>query len=299
MITIHDTSGPEFDFDRSDIEERYNRTPFGFTHELHRLDLFSPDSLRALADAASTRDHFVASSAPKPETDFYAVDHGKFTPSRALADLDRGRHRILIKRPETFDARFRRLLDATFARIVSYRPELRDAKLTRLEGTVLVSSADAITPFHFDPEVSFFFHIEGEKIYHLYPPDCVAETELERFYKKNIVNIGQLDLGSRDRSREHVFPLVGGKGLHQPHNAPHWVETRGSRSVSYVVAFETEKMHELAMTRAFNHYVRKTGLSPERPGTNARADAMKARAMDLALPLRRKARETLRAVTRR
>jgi hypothetical protein len=292
MITFN--APPRIDIDPNDIRDAYDRVPFGFSHELHRLDVFALDSLSALAQDASTRDHFVASSAPRPDTDFYAVEHSRFTPSTALADLERGRHRILIKKPEEFDDRFRRLLDATYAQVAELRPDLRDAKLVRLESTVLISSAHAVTPFHFDPETTFFFHIEGEKIYHLYPPDCVAEPELERFYKKNIVNIGQLDLGLRDPAREHVFPLTGGKGLHQPHNAPHWVETGEGRSVSYVISFVTEEMHALAMTRAFNHYLRKIGRTPDKPGTHAQTDAMKSQAMKFALPLRRRVRETIR-----
>jgi hypothetical protein len=292
MLTFNEP--PHIDIDPNDMQDAYDRVPFGFSHELHRLDVFAPDSLRALAAEAGNHDHFVASSAPKADTDFYAVEHGRFTPATALADLESGRHRILIKRPEAFDVRFRRLLEATYAQVAERRPALRDAKLFRIESTVLISSAEAITPFHFDPESTFFFQIEGDKIYHLYTPDCVTEPELERFYKKNVVNIGQLDLGLRAAAREYVFPLVGGKGLHQPHHAPHWVETRGTRSVSYVISFETQAARSLGLTRAFNHYLRKTGRNPQAPGTDAQADARKAQAMNVALPLRRRVRETIR-----
>jgi hypothetical protein len=287
------------DIDPSDLETSFNRIPFGFSHDLHRLDLFSPESLRALATASAEHDYFVAGSAPRADTDFYTVEHGQRDPAAALDDLTNERYRILIKRPETFDARFRALLDATIESIVSRRSDLRNAHLARLESAVLISSPHSITPFHFDPETSFFFQIEGDKNYHLFPPDCVFEPELERFYKKGIINIGQLDLGARDPRREHTFALKAGKGLHQPYNAPHWVETVGTRSVSYVIAFETEEMHASGRTRAFNHYLRKTGLRPKPIGVDPRSDALKARVMQIALPLRRRARGAIRKVTGR
>jgi hypothetical protein len=61
-----------------------------------------------------------------------------------------------------------------------------------------------------------------------------------------------------------------------------------------VISFETQAARSLGLTRAFNHYLRKTGRNPQAPGTDAQADARKAQAMNVALPLRRRVRETIR-----
>ncbi len=160
-----------------------------------------------------------------------------------------------------------------------------------------MSSAAAITPFHFDPEVNFFAQIEGEKIYHVYAPDVVPEPELEHFYVRNLINIGEVRLNERDRSAEHVFPLVPGRGLHQPQNSPHWVETKAARSISYSMVFETPSTRAHCRTRSFNYYLRRAGMRPAPVGRRPVLDDAKARAMTALLPIRRGVGSTLRALS--
>jgi hypothetical protein len=281
------------DADRATLRQSFNRVPFGFAHNIHELDLFQFDSLHALAGNYQ-QDHFVASGAPTPGAQFYSVEYGVHTPQQAMENLDNGHHRVLMKRPENYDSRFRDLLNRLFEQVVDLRGGLGGQRVVRLESSVLVSSAASITPFHFDPEISFFFQVGGEKIYHLYTPSSVAETELEEFYRMGVVNIGQLDFEKRDPAAEHVFTLTPGLGMHQPENCPHWVETCSSRSISYVFSFETEATRSLGRTRAFNHYMRKVGLKPGRPGTSPALDALKSKTMQVAIPVRRGVGTTLR-----
>lgn len=271
----------------TDVGSSFNRTPFGYEHNLSGLDLFDFGALCRLASKYD-RDYFVATGASSPGANFYPVRHGVHTPYEALQRLDSGDQRILLKRPENYDARYGELMRVLFGQALQVREGLGKARLIRLDSSILISSAAAITPFHFDPEVSFFFQIEGEKIYHLYTPKVLSEEELERFYRMGIVNIGQVDFEGRDPAEEHVFRLGPGKGLHQPQNSPHWVETQGSRSISFVFSFETDMSRELGRTRAFNYYMRKTGLTPSRPGTRRAADAVKAQMMQIAIPLRKR-----------
>jgi hypothetical protein len=272
---------------REDVRSSFNRIPFGYEHNLSGLDLFDFEALCTLARKYD-HDHFVATSAPSPGTNFYSVRYGLHTPYEALQRLDSGGQRILLKRPENHDARYGELMRLLFGQALQMCGGLGKARLVRLDSSILISSAAAVTPFHFDPEVSFFFQIEGEKIYHLYTPTVLSEEELERFYKMGIVNIGQAGLDGRDPAAEHVFRLGPGKGMHQPQNSPHWVETQGSRSISFVFSFETDLSRDLGRTRAFNYYMRKTGLTPSRPGARPAADAVKARMMQVAIPLRKR-----------
>jgi hypothetical protein len=164
----------------------------------------------------------------------------------------------------------------------------------RLESAILISSAATITPFHFDPEIGFFSQIEGEKTYHVYSPTVVTEAELEPFYLWGEVSIAQVNLATRDRSREYVFALEPGKGLHQPQNAPHWVETSKSRSVSFTFVFETDATRARGRVRAFNHYLRKFWLKPSSPGSSPTLDDFKAGTMKWVIPIRKGAGRVLR-----
>jgi hypothetical protein len=276
----------------------FDRVPFGFDHDLSSLPLLGFDSIRALARAYE-REYFVASGDNSPATEFYSAGLGGRSPLEALETLGDSNQRVLLKRPELYDDRFADLLRSLFEEIVDARGGLRGERVVRLMSSILISSSAAVTPFHFDPEITFFFQIEGEKAYHLYEPSVLTEPELERFYSMGIVNIGQVELAGRDPRAEHVFNLRAGKGLHQPQNCPHWVGVGASRSISYAVSFETDAMRARGRTRACNHYLRGLGLSPTPPGERPALDARKSAAMQAFIPLRKRLRNTLGGVLRR
>ncbi|HLH97102.1 MAG TPA: hypothetical protein VKW08_18480 [Xanthobacteraceae bacterium] len=271
-------------FDRS-----FGREPFGFTHDLSNLELFDFDSLRALAAKypSTERDVYAFRGAPAPGSDLAIVSSLPYSPLETLRRLDEGDCRLLLMRPEKYDQRFRILLDELFQQVIRLAGGLgRDAVL-RLEATILVSSGATITPFHFDPETAFFCHISGEKEYHVYSPTAMSEADLEPFYSRAKVTSGHVPLNGRDPGKEHVFNLTAGRGHHQPQNAPHWVKTGKSPSVSYSFVFETTSTRLLSKVRGCNHYLRKLGLEPTPPGAHTRSDAIKAAIMDAAIPLRK------------
>jgi len=284
---------PSLTVDADEFRRSFDREPFGFTHNLSGLDLFEMDYLKALVKKYQGEDYFVAGGAPTPGSKFYSVAHNQCSPSEALERLDSGSYRVLLKRPEKYDPRFRALLDKLFEQVVDLRGGLGGQRVVRKEASILISSAATTTPFHFDPEINFFSQIEGEKIYHVYSPSSLTEAELERFYIRGAVNIGQVELAGRDPAYEHVFSLGPGKGLHQPQNAPHWVETRGSRSISFPFVFETDATRAVGRIRAFNFCLRKLGLNPAHPGTRPALEAVKAGTMDVVIPTGKKVRNTL------
>ncbi len=278
------------------FSDAYDREPFGYSHTLAQLALFRFESLAGLARIYDRHpeDYFVAASAPSPASEFYSVGHGAHCASAAMSRLAVLPLRILLKRPETHDPRFRDLLEKLFRQVVELRPGLEAQRLVRLESAIFISSAAATTPFHFDPEIAFFSQIEGEKDYHVYEPRDVGEEELERRYVCDTVDIGQVKLDGRNPAREHVFKLGPGDGLHQPQNAPHWVVTGSARSISYTFVFETEAARALARTRCGNFYLRKIGFRPARPGLHPARDRVKAATMRGLLPVRKGLRHLLR-----
>lgn len=278
-------------FDAGSLENDFDVRPFGFSHDLHTLDLFSVANLCRLAErmSATDPDWFVAGSARKPGQDFYSVDSRYLRPHEAIARLDQGTHRVLLKRAENHDSAFRDLLDQLFNQVIAARGGLRGAKVVRRETGIFISSGAAITPFHYDPEINFFTQIEGEKEYHVYAPEAVREDELERFFIHGQVDIAQIPLEGRDPAHEHIFKLVAGRGHHQPQNSPHWVKTGASRSISFAMVWETDETRAAGRTRACNHYLRKLGMQPSAPGRSPGSDAAKAGAMRVLTPMRQAA----------
>jgi len=261
--------------------------PVGFTHNLMELDIFDIGYLADLSDLYHPNDYFVTSGAAAPGVPFYSTGRLTDRPRDAMSKLSEEPTRVLLKRPEKYDPNFRALLCKIHSYLAGIEkgPPIND--LVRLEGAVLISSAATITPFHFDPEFGFFCQIEGDKIYHVYSPVAVREQDLERFFVRGVVDIGGLDLENCDSRHEHVFALRPGDGFYQPHNAPHWVETSNSRSISYTCVFQTRDAAALGRVRAFNHYARKLGWTPGTPGLNPGRDAAKASLMQAVTPVRR------------
>src|ERR1700730_15408605 len=201
----------------------------------------------------------VASSASAPDQKFRAVKATDLNPAQAIDRLKTESVRILLKRPQDYDSRFQELLDGLTEQVVSLSGGLKTDRIVRLVSSIFLPSAKTLTPFHFDPSAVFFFQIAGEKIYHVYPPRALTEPEMEQFYFRGLVDIAQVDLNRRDPKLEHVFNLSAGKGLHQPQNAPHWVETNADISISYSFFFETLSARNINRTRGFNYYARKIG----------------------------------------
>lgn len=276
--------------DQAVYKTSFNNTPFGFKHCLHQLPMFQPAALAELAKkyGENPADYYVSSSAPTPGTRFFDVKSKTLKPDEALAQLATGPTRVLLKRPENYDAGFRELLDKLFEKVIELRGGLNGEKVARLESAIFVSSASSTTPFHFDPEINHFFQIEGDKHYHVYRPSAVREDELEDFYVQGIVEIGQVDLATRDKSLEHVFDLVPGSGFHQPQDAPHWVQTGAERSVSYAFVYETDASRARGRIFAANHYLRKLGVNPQPPGADPGTDNAKSSLMKVVVPVRRR-----------
>ena len=266
---------------------------------MHRLALFENETLRSLCEryAAHPEDYFVSHSASTAGAVFYSVPKTPLKPHEAFDQLTAGSYKILLKRLERHHDGFRDLLNTLFAQMKEQLQRNRfpdDA--VRLESSIFISAPQATTPFHFDPEVNFFSQIEGEKVYHLYEPSVLSEDEVEPLYVRATTDIGQVDLARRDPSAEHVFRLQPGTGLHQPQDAPHWVETVGSRSVSYTFVFETREGRMRSRVRSFNAYLRRLHLDPARPGDRPAVDTIKAATMAAAIPVRRQIGKAVRSV---
>lgn len=281
---------PKLHIDAQRFTECFDREPFSFKHNLATLGLFTPAALNELAAryAGHARDYFVSTGAPQPGTRFTAVRHGQYGIAEAIRRIDAAPVRILFKRPENYSPLFRHLFEELFAQVILLRGGLRGEQVVRREAGLFVTSAHCITPVHYDPEIAFFMQVEGAKTYHIYPPASLSEAELERFYRRGIVSIAEVDLGRRDPRHECVFQLGPSDGLHQPQNSPHWVETGAQRSISYSFVFETDVTRARGRTRACNYFLRRTGFSPAAPGRNPARDAAKERAARLFFQLRRR-----------
>src|SRR5258708_20466418 len=101
------------------VDQSFNREPFGFDHNLSKLDIFELGSLGKLAEKyhGHEQDYFLASSAAAPDEKFRAVKPVILDLSEAFRPLSQQSIRILLKRPENHDPKFRKLLDGLIDQI--------------------------------------------------------------------------------------------------------------------------------------------------------------------------------------
>ncbi len=163
------------------------------------------------------------------------------------------------------DATYRDLLTCALDELVPLVAPRTGAMLKR-EGFIFVSSPNAITPFHFDPEHNILMQIRGTKTMTVFPADdeaIVASVEHERFHMGGHRNTPwREDFAAKGAA----FDLAPGDAIYVPVKAPHWVKNGPATSISLSVTWRSEWSYAEADARGINHVLRRWGLSPRPPG---------------------------------
>jgi Cupin-like domain len=143
--------------------------------------------------------------------------------------------------------------------------EARTGRLLKPQAFIFVSSPNAVTPYHFDPEHNILLQLRGNKVMTVFPtgaprfaPDQVHET-----YHLG----GKRELKWDDRfAREGMaFPLAPGEALYVPVMAPHFVRNGPEVSVSLSITWRSDWSFAEADARAFNGLLRQWGFTPKPP----------------------------------
>ncbi len=182
------------------------------------------------------------------------------------------------------DPLYRDLLHATLAEL---EPIVRPVtgRMLKMEAFVFISSPDAVTPFHFDPEHNILLQVRGCKTMTVFPAadEALAGGEAHEAFHAG----GHRNLAWRDEfaSRGEPFALAPGKALYVPVKAPHWVRNGPDVSVSFSITWRSEWSYREEYARRMNAVLRKAGLDPAAPGRFPRQNRLKSlgyRAIDKA-----------------
>ena len=162
------------------------------------------------------------------------------------------------------DPLYRALLAEALAEL---EPLVRPATGTMLkqEAFVFISSPDAVTPFHFDPEHNILLQVRGRKTITIFPAgdEGLASDEAHEAFH----NGGHRNLAWRDEfaGRGEPFELVPGAAVYVPVKAPHWVRNGPEVSVSLSITWRSEWSYREEYARRMNAVLRKAGLRPSSP----------------------------------
>jgi hypothetical protein len=148
------------------------------------------------------------------------------------------------------------------------RPEIEAATGAMLtpQGFIFVSSPNAVTPYHFDPEHNILLQIQGSKVMTQFPAGdtrFVPDTAHETYHSG-----GPRELQWHDSFLPHgtAFPLAPGEALFVPVMAPHFVQNGPAPSVSLSITWRSEWSYRKSDARIFNAILRARGFSPRAPG---------------------------------
>lgn len=154
------------------------------------------------------------------------------------------------------------------------------------QGFVFVSAHRSITPTHYDAEQNFLLQIRGSKAITIggWPDSASQQREMELKQRGGHRYLPFLP------NEPQTFHLEPGDGVYVPPNCPHYVEVFDDPSISLSVTFRTNRSDTFDNAVFLNARLRRLGLSPSPPGTNARVDQMKSlttRALQRAMQWRR------------
>jgi hypothetical protein len=162
------------------------------------------------------------------------------------------------------DAEYGELLDWTLDELMPVVGAVTGEMLKR-EGFIFISSPNAVTPFHFDPEHNILMQLRGSKSMTIFPADneeVVAGVEHERFHIGGHRNLPWRDhIAALGRTAE----LSAGDAVYVPVKAPHWVQNGPGVSISLSITWRSEWSYMEADARGMNSVLRGLGLTATAP----------------------------------
>ncbi len=142
----------------------------------------------------------------------------------------------------------------------------KTGRMMKTQGFVFVSSPDAVTPYHFDPEHNILMQLVGDKAMTVFPAgnaECAPDRVHEAYHTG-----GGRELRWNDDLARHgmTFRLAPGEAIYVPVMAPHYVKNGPAPSISLSITWRSEWSFAEADARAFNGWLRKFGVDPRAPG---------------------------------
>ena len=182
------------------------------------------------------------------------------TIGETIRTIDSAQSWAVLKNVEQHAA-YKALLDELLGEL---EPAIRQATgdLLRPQAYIFISSPDAVTPFHFDPEHNILLQLRGTKTMVTFPPGDPAfapDAEHERYHRGGHRNLAWEDEMQAGGTAHLLNP---GSAVYVPVMAPHFVRNGPQTSISLSITWRSRWSMDEANARAFNGWLRERGLSP-------------------------------------
>ncbi|MFM2409595.1 MAG: hypothetical protein RL481_423 [Pseudomonadota bacterium] len=249
---------------RAQFAAQYPETPHKLTHQLRDHPLLTLDALASLGERLPEASvEYNKGDLPTGVDPASNIANG-LSIGDTIRHVDSCRSWAVLKNIEQ-DDEYRALLLALLGEL---KPliEARTGAMLKPQGFVFVSSPDAVTPYHFDPEHNILLQLRGQKVMTQFPAGNAhyAPDETHEGYHtgghRNLVWRDELAAGGT------AWPLAPGEALFVPVMAPHHVKNGPEPSISLSITWRSDWSFAEADARAFNSVLRKVGMRPSAPG---------------------------------
>ena len=248
---------------RANFAASYPEGPHKLRHNLSAHPLLELDALAELGEALPARSvEYNRGDVPigvdgKPEGTGLAI-------GETIRGIEQTNSWAVLKNIEQHPA-----YAALLAELLGELEELivrKTGRMMKTQGFIFVSSPDAVTPYHFDPEHNILLQLTGQKAMTVFPagnPVCAPDSVHETYHTG-----GARELAWHDGLACHgqTFQLIEGEAIYVPVMAPHHVRNGPVPSISLSITWRSEWSFAEADARAFNSLLRQWGLAPRPPG---------------------------------
>ena len=245
---------------REQFARLYPEQPGMLSHGLaadSRLELAALADLAEALPAASVE--YNAGNLPtgiRPQD----VPANGLTIAETIRTIDSAQSWAVLKNVEQHPAYASLLKDLLDELAPTIKPTTGD--LLRPQAYIFISSPDAVTPFHFDPEHNILLQLRGTKTMVTFPPGDPAfapDAEHERYHRGGHRN---LDWDEQFQAGGTAQVLEPGSAVYVPVMAPHFVRNGPATSISLSITWRSRWSMDEANARALNGWLREHGLSP-------------------------------------
>lgn len=248
---------------RTAFADSYPETPVKLRHTLYRHPLLELDALADLAERLPTncveynRGDLPIGIGSKPGTTGLSI-------AETIRQVAISNSWAVLKNVEkiaSYDALLTDLLGEIQDEI-----ETKTGEMLTPQCFVFISSPNAVTPYHFDPEHNILLQVTGSKVLTQFPAGDprFADDAVHESYHAGGPRELKWDEAFMDEAR--AFTLGAGDAVYVPVMAPHFVKNGPDSSISLSITWRSDWSYAESEARGLNHLLRKRGLSPNAPG---------------------------------
>jgi hypothetical protein len=240
----------------------WGHQPLKLSHELHKSPLFSRDALAELIQRYPREHYSLIQTGPKGGKRVWREGEiGSFDGEQVMRAIAGGQLWLMLRDVGTIDAAYYAMIERMLRQVGAHVPGFE----TRThQESLLISSPDAVVPYHADLPGQALIQLVGRKRVYVYPsaPPFITPQQLEDIAIFNY----ELDLPYEPWFDDHakVFDIGPGEMLSWELNAPHRVENLDSFSVSMTVSYTTDQIRRRDVVNLANGLLRhRFGYTPK------------------------------------